>query len=124
MREKKPERNSYGMSKLTWRQVVEIRRMYDTGRGTCAEIGKRFGVTTSTVSAIGGRVTWKKRPRYEGRTDWNPGRKRGTKRRGFVRGPSARESRRAYVRSSKGRPTKLVKALAALYEAMREMSDE
>lgn len=46
-------------SKLTEEQVIEIRRLLAEGSASQSEIGRRYGVTHSTINEIALRVTWK-----------------------------------------------------------------
>jgi hypothetical protein len=49
----------HGMSKLTSRDVREIRRLCKEGRLSFQEIARRFGVDPSNVTRIRQRQTWK-----------------------------------------------------------------
>ena len=49
-----------GRAKLDWQKISRIRRLYDTGDCTMKELGKRFGVATSTISYVVNHRTWRK----------------------------------------------------------------
>lgn len=49
----------HNMSKLTWTDVDNIRRTYYAGGITQSELGARYGVTQSQISAITRGVRWK-----------------------------------------------------------------
>ena len=51
--------SSVGTSKLTEKDVSEIRDMYSTGRFNQTEIADQYGVTQANVSEIIGLRTWK-----------------------------------------------------------------
>jgi len=51
-----------GFSKLADEDVIEIRKLYATGRYTQAELGEMFGVDQTTISLIVNRVTWQHVP--------------------------------------------------------------
>jgi len=51
-----------GSAKLTRREVVEIRKLYATGRYTYAELGKMFGVDCTNIGLIVRRETWQHVP--------------------------------------------------------------
>jgi len=62
-REPKPSNGeAHGQSKLTRRQVKEIRRLYATGEYTQTELGEMFEVSDTTISRIVRRKTWKHLP--------------------------------------------------------------
>jgi len=50
------------LSKLTRRDVVEIRKLWATGKYTLAELGEMFGVSKSNISMIVNRKTWQHVP--------------------------------------------------------------
>lgn len=48
----------YGRAKLSQRQVAELRREYDTGQFTLAQLGRKYGMDQSMISLIGRRKTY------------------------------------------------------------------
>lgn len=46
-------------SKLSEKDVVEIRRLYSTGIYTCADLAGRFNVSKSLISQVAGNRAWK-----------------------------------------------------------------
>jgi len=48
----------HGMSKVTWVEVEDIRRLYATGRHTQKALGERFGVGPTQISRIVRREQW------------------------------------------------------------------
>jgi len=53
---------AHGNSKLTRREVVEIRKLYATGRYTYAGLGKMFGVDCTNIGHIVRREAWRHVP--------------------------------------------------------------
>lgn len=49
----------HGMSKTCKDEVVAIRTMFNSGKYTFVDIGKKFGMTPENVSSIIRRLTWK-----------------------------------------------------------------
>jgi len=49
----------HGMARLTEPQVLEIRRLYASGRWTLEKLGQRFGVDTSNIWLIVNRKKWR-----------------------------------------------------------------
>ena len=46
-------------AKLNWKKVEKIRKLYKTGKYTQKEIGRKYGVTDTTISFIIRNSTWK-----------------------------------------------------------------
>lgn len=46
-------------SKLTEREVIEIRKKYSTGRYTCQQLGIEYGIDYTTISQITTYKTWR-----------------------------------------------------------------
>ena len=57
-----PRGEGVGTSKLTRRQVRQIRKLYATGKHTQRELGRMFGVTREEIWRIVHRVTWQHVP--------------------------------------------------------------
>lgn len=53
------EGEANGHAKLTDRKVRRIRKLYDTGKHTQAELGEMFGVAENTISQVVNRKTWR-----------------------------------------------------------------
>lgn len=58
-RGRQPNGEAHGKAKLTKEDVLEIRRLYQTGLYHQAVIAKRLGIAQTNVSAIVRRETWK-----------------------------------------------------------------
>lgn len=52
-------RATYGNARLTKDQVIEIRKLYDSGGYSQVELGRKFGVYKTTVNKIVRKLTWK-----------------------------------------------------------------
>lgn len=50
---------SHGQSKLTEKEVIEIRKLYETGNFTQRELARKFGVTQPLIGGITRRDIWK-----------------------------------------------------------------
>lgn len=48
-----------GMSKLTWDQVREIRRMYNEDHISLTQLGKQYSICTPHIWAIVNNINWK-----------------------------------------------------------------
>ncbi len=46
-------------NKLTEKQVIEIRKIYDSGKLNTKELGRKFNVNSKTIWWIGKRLRWK-----------------------------------------------------------------
>lgn len=53
------KRNRLQCTKLNWKKVTRLRKMYFSGKYTQLELGNRFGVNQSTVTRIVRGLTWK-----------------------------------------------------------------
>jgi len=54
-----PIGSKHGQSKLTEKQVIEIRGLFASGEFTQIELGQRFGVSSATIRNIALSKTWK-----------------------------------------------------------------
>lgn len=59
-----PERHSH--AKLDWEKVNKIRKLWNDGYHTCAELGREFGLGSGSVNAIVNMQTW----RYRNKEEW------------------------------------------------------
>src|SRR5574338_881761 len=53
------KRNRLFCTKLTWKKVKRLRKMYFSGKYTQMDLAKKFGIHQSTVTRIVRAITWK-----------------------------------------------------------------